>query len=75
MSCLRVCESGIVSSLERAMTKSGNAVRIGSGPATVKGATHVATRVRKPLERSGKVDAAAPSQETCPRCRRDRGGY
>jgi len=42
-------------------------VKFGSGPATVRGATKVATRVRKPLERSGKVDAAALSQETCPK--------
>jgi hypothetical protein len=46
---------------------SGNAVKIGSGPATVRGAAKAATRVWKPLERSGKVDVAAPSQETCPK--------
>ena len=49
--------------------KPGNAVRIGSGPATVKGATRtVAIDVHGATGRDpGKADGRAPSQETYPK--------
>ena len=46
---------------------SGNAVQDGSGPATVRGATRVATDVQRATGEIREGGHRAPSQETCPK--------